>query len=162
MVHIAAPIDKALFLKQLFIDNYADMVNFANAFFSNIDIAEDAVQDTFVIAQKKIDDLIKSPNPEGWLMNTLKNVNGNIFKRQKRLVEMFVPLNDTNLGSDEVTNIQFEFDGIISGDELCLLFWIYCDGMSYQQAADILGINLSACKKRIQRAKMRFKQATEK
>ena len=138
------------------------MVNFASAFFGNIDIAEDAVQETFVVALNKIESLMKSSNPGGWLMSTLKNVNGNIYKRQKRLLELFVPLLETDMDRSIAFDFHVEFSGIVGEEDLRLLFWIYCDGMPYQQAADTLGISLSACKKRIQRAKVRFKQAMEK
>ena len=159
MVTVAVSDDKDKFLNQLVIDNYQNMVNFASAFFSNRDIAEDAVQETFVVALRKIDILMKSPNPAGWLMNTLKNINGDIYRQRKRLANIFTKLEDIHPSIESVNNFRFEYEGIIDKDELVLLFWIYCDGLSYQEAADILDISLDACKKRIQRAKLRFKQA---
>ena len=54
------------------------------------------------------------------------------------------------------------YAGLIDEETLSLLIWIYCEGTSYQEAADWLGISLNACKKRIQRAKIALKRAIEK
>ena len=54
------------------------------------------------------------------------------------------------------------YAGLIDEETLSLLIWIYCEGTSYQEAADRLGISLNACKKRIQRAKIALKRAIEK
>ena len=54
------------------------------------------------------------------------------------------------------------YAGLIDEEALSLLIWVYCEGTSYQDAADRLGISLDACKKRIQRAKLALKHAIEK
>ncbi len=54
------------------------------------------------------------------------------------------------------------YAGLIDEETLSLLIWIYCEGTSYQEAAERLGISLNACKKRIQRAKIALKRAIEK
>ena len=51
-----------------------------------------------------------------------------------------------------MTDTENVFDG----------FALYCEGTSYQEAANRLGISLNACKKRIQRAKQALKLAIEK
>lgn len=61
-------------LRQLYIKHYGYLIRFARSFVKN-DLAEDLVQETFLIAQKRLDRVLSSENPTGWLINTLKNCN---------------------------------------------------------------------------------------
>ena len=151
----------AAILDKLILDNHDTLLGFACHFLNNPETAEDAVQDTYLVAQIRFDDMMTSPNPAGWLMNTLKNIIGDIYERRKRMRELFVPLDENHATTGFPSNPRLEYEGIVGGKDLDLLLWVYCDELSYQEAADRLGINLSACKKRIQRAKIRFRQAME-
>ena len=71
-------------LRQLYIENYAHLVRTARSFV-NADLAEDLVQETFLIAQKRLDRVVNSPNPTAWLVKTLKNVIGNTEIRTCRI-----------------------------------------------------------------------------
>lgn len=75
------------------------MEYYAARFFKNQDLAQDVVQETFLIAQAKIEQVMESPSPKGWLFNTLKNVIGNTYKQQKRLANM-IPIEDCELPTD--------------------------------------------------------------
>lgn len=149
---------KSAFLERIFMENYSDMESFARRFFQNEDIAQDAVQETFLVAQIKIEQLIVSPEPRGWLFNALKNVCGNIYKQQKHLAAI-VPEEDYNAAEPMELSVLTEYQGAIPAEDLQLLIWIYCDEDTYADAAQRLGISLAACKKRIQRAKLKFKEA---
>lgn len=48
------------------------LLNYAKRLLLNKSLAEEAMQETFVIACQRLDSLKSSPNPQGWLMNTLK------------------------------------------------------------------------------------------
>lgn len=56
-------------------------------------------------------------------------------------------------------SVLTEYQGAIPAEDLQLLIWIYCDEDTYADAAQRLGSSLAACKKRIQRAKLKFKEA---
>ena len=58
-------------LRQLYIENYAHLIRTARSFV-NADLAEDLVQETFLIAQKRLDRVVNSPNPTAWLVKTEK------------------------------------------------------------------------------------------
>ena len=148
------------FLESLFLKHYRQMESYAARFFSSRDLARDVVQETFLVAQIKIDALMASPSPQGWLFNTLKNVIGNTYKQQQRLASI-VPLDECNLSSDMPLSVSATYQNMIPQEDLELLIWVYCDGEPYAEAAKRLGISLSACKKRIQRAKLKLKEALE-
>lgn len=151
---------KNKFLEKLFLENYSCMEFYATRFFNNQDLAQDVVQETFLIAQAKIDHLMASASPRGWLFNTLKNVIGNTYKQQKRLTRM-VPIQNCEIPTTMELSVEATYQALVSAEELQILIWVYCDGLPYAQVADRLGISLSACKKRIQRARLRFKTALE-
>jgi len=146
-------------LKDLYIRNYAKMKLVAKKSLSNLEQAEDVVQDTFLVAQEKIEDLITSPKPEGWLMQTLRNIIGDFYRRQKRLLNIYTSIDNEQIPSKIKVNLHLEYEGTIDKEDFNLLIWVYCDGLKYDEVAKKLGISLSACKKRIQRAKLNFKKA---
>jgi RNA polymerase sigma-70 factor (ECF subfamily) len=152
--------EKKAFLEELFLKNYAAMESYAAHFFQNRDIAQDVVQETFLIAQIKLDTLMASPAPRGWLFNTLKNVIGNTYRQQKRLRQL-LPLEDRDRSGPLELPLETKYRALISEEDLRLLIRIYCDGWHYAEAAEQLGISLAACKKRVQRAKGKLKKALE-
>ena len=151
---------KKEFLERLFLENYSHMEYYAMRFFKNKDLAQDVVQETFLIAQLKIDQLMDSSAPRGWLFNTLKNVIGNTYKQQKRLADM-VSIQDCEIPTNMEVSVETTYESMVSNEELQVLIWVYCEGWSYAEVAKRLGIGLDACKKRIQRARLRFKAALE-
>lgn len=153
--------EKKEFLERLFLENYSFMEYYATRFFRNQNLAQDVVQDTFLIAQAKIDRLMASESPKGWLFNTLKNVIGNTYKQQKRLADM-VSIDDCDIPAATDISVEATYRTMIPDEDLQLLIWIYCEERPYSEAAERLGISLAACKKRIQRARLRFKAAYEK
>jgi DNA-directed RNA polymerase specialized sigma24 family protein len=148
-------------LEKLILENHDTLLGFASCVLSNTNNAEDAVQDTYLVAQIKRSDMLNSLNPAGWLMKTLKNIIGDIYKRRSKMLELFVPLDENLTTNGLPINFRLEYEGIIGKKDLDLLFCIYCDELPYQEAAGKLGISLSACKKQIQRAKLKFQKAME-
>ena len=61
-------------IERLYLDLYPLLFEYARSSLSSDSLAEEAVQETFRIACQKPESLIHSPNPEGGLVNTLKNV----------------------------------------------------------------------------------------
>lgn len=149
---------QSAFLERMFMENYSDLETFAYRFFKNQELAQDAVQETFLIAQIKIDQLMACPVPRGWLFNTLKNVNGNVYKQRQRLEDM-VQEEDYDAAEPMELSVLTEYQGAIPTEDLQLLIWIYCDEDTYTDVAERLSISLAACKKRVQRAKSKLKEA---
>lgn len=152
---------KKEFLEKLFLENYSFMEYYATRFFRNQDLAQDVVQDTFLIAQAKIDRLMESESPKGWLFNTLKNVIGNTYKQQKRLADM-VSIDDCDIPTTTELSVEATYHSMIPEEDLQLLIWVYCEERPYSEVAQRLGISLAACKKRIQRARLKFRAAFDK
>ena len=147
-------------MRQLYIKHYNYLVRFALRFAKN-DLAEDLVQETFLIAQKRLDRVLSSKNPTGWLINTLKNVIGNTYQRRQFIYTTLIPETVIDESREYMCSVNDMYAGLIDEEALSLLVWVYCEDVSYQEVASCLGISLSACKKRIQRAKRALKRAIE-
>ena len=162
-------------IAQLYREMYRKLVVYAeNAL--NDSLAEEAVQDTFRIACSKYDELMNSSNPQGWLMNTLKNVIRNIRKEQANLNKYFVmtmSLDDEEFmevcafGTDvhkrlEDTEVDLMYSDLLTEEEYRLLTLIVRYRYSVLEAAQEFGINVETCKKRAQRAKKKLRKIPEK
>ena len=153
---------KKKYIEQMYMENYDDMLRYASIALDNSDLAQDAVQESFLIAQARADKFMASPEPRGWLFNVLKNVIGNMYKQQKKLVSVNQAMTETRDHRELEPGFGTKYKGLISDEELQMLIGVYCCGCSYAEIAERLGITLSACKKRIQRARRRFEEAINK
>ena len=72
--HSGEVLSKEVFFRQLFEENYQKLINFICYAYLKVEVktAEDIVQDTFVEAMNKYDQIVHHPNPGGWLMNTAR------------------------------------------------------------------------------------------
>lgn len=129
-------------------------------------LAEEAVQDTFLVACRRADALFSSPNPQGWLMNTLKNT---IRSMQKERKEMTVMLGRYLLdrygeccSAEEALPMSLLFGNMAGTEEFRLLYELVIVGKSHKELAEARGISLTACRKRVQRAKETLKKFFEK
>ena len=125
-------------------------------------LAEEAVQDTFRIASYRAKKLLSSPNPQGWLTITLKNVIANMKLMRARLSKVVVASLDADKSmpyavTDE-TDVDFIYGDLISREDYDLLKRIVFEKQTMPEAASELGISIEACKKRVQRAKKNLRE----
>ena len=133
---------------------YNDLLRYAKRILMNDGLAEDAVQDTFQIAMSKPEKLAASPNPVGWLYETLKYVLKHAQRDRQRYMRMMVSLElipEESLSTDEIMLKLSTLYG--DDDEMKLLILFYGYGFSVRALADMLGITEGACKMRIRRGK---------
>ena len=144
-------------IDRLYLQMYPMLFEYARSSLSNDALAEEAVQDTFTIACQKPEALCDSPNPEGWLVNTLKNVLSNTIRSQniarRILLDYFASnVNDISVSSDRV-GLEILYDDIADLEEFKLLKEMALDGRSYLEMAEERGITVGTCRKRVERAK---------
>lgn len=136
------------------------LFRYSKVLFDNPSIAEETVQETFIIACLNYKKLIASPNPEGWIMNTHKNVCRNFKKTTNRYLNQMISLDGIPLSS-QYTEDVYDDDALasfVTTEDFIILKKIILDGYSHKDLAEELGISIDACKKRFQRAKQRFKK----
>lgn len=136
-------------IEKLYREMYSLLYIYAENALANKHLAEEAVQDTFRIACAKAEAVLGSPNPKGWLVNTLKYVILNIRRTQAKL---------------NATEIEFMamYTGLLDEKDFKLLELLALKRYSMLEAANEFGISIEACKKRVQRARKKLVKILEK
>ena len=118
---------------------------------------EEAVQQTFEIACRKIDDFCNSPNPDGWLTKTLSFVVRNIESRQRserRVIAMTDDYRPDLVAAPEVPlPLWVTYGSLVDTPQFRLLYETEVLGYTLAEVAKNLGISKVACKKRAERAR---------
>lgn len=145
------------YITKLYLSMYNFLLDYAETCLGNHSQAEEAVQETFEIACQKYDDLRGSARPEGWLVNTLKNVMSNMRRNQESASKLFkeyivTQCRELSFAEDSV-RIEVLYENIAETEELKLIKEMALEGYSHLEMAEKRGISIPACRKRVQRAR---------
>ena len=144
-------------IEQLYFEMYELLLAYARSSLENDSLAEESVQETFRIACLKPNDLLESPNPKGWLINTLKNTIRNSKRSRatarKLLVAYMAEGNYDIAYSEDKISLEVMFENVAHLDEFKLIKEMAVEGKTHLEMANARGISVDACKKRVQRAK---------
>ena len=97
-------------IEELYMQMYDKLFVYARSSLSNDSQAEEAVQETFRIACTRADVLYTSPNPEGWLVNTLKNVLSNMAHNRATASRIMTQYISTQIKELTVTEDRLRFE----------------------------------------------------
>ena len=154
--------DEEEWFDKLYIENSPRMVKLATYLLRNRQIAEELVDEAFLIFLSKRPDLNHLPNLPGWLSQTLKNLILNELNSSKYRMEypidedMNIPSTDTN----ELPLSELLPKGLKPNKrEILILF--YEKQLSYEQIAERLGISVLNCRTRLFRAKAHYRELTD-
>ena len=123
-------------LEEYYRQEYESMLKFARYSLHNENLAEVAVQETFLIASKRFKKFVKSPNSVGWLFNTLKNVIHQLKRERQKALERYVSLDSVQEPSAEMPPISSL--PISKNADLQLIAQLYVDEYSLEQIAEKL------------------------
>ena len=133
------------------------LLEFAESSLHNYALSEEAVQQTFEIACRKIDDFCSSPNPDGWLTKTLSLVIRNMEKRQRserRVIAITDEYRPDLVAAPEVPlPLRVTYGSLVDTPQFRLVYEAEVLGRTYKEIAKDLGISESTCKKRAERAR---------
>lgn len=144
-------------IEHLYLEMYDLLLAYARSSLKNEPLAEEAVQETFRIACMKSEDLLTSPNPKGWLINTLKNTIRNTERSRASAGQLLVAYaavqgHESTFSEDQVS-LEVTYENVAHSEEFKLIKEMAIDGKSHLEMAQARGISVDACKKRVQRAK---------
>lgn len=151
-------------LDSYFLLYYDKLLGIALGSLGNRYKAEEAVQQVFFIASGKPEALINSPNPVGWLINTLKNVMANMrrsnFADERLLAKTTALYENTaqEMDIDDLLAIETLRPDIIKTPEFQFLKLFIYDGLSNSEVAEIYGITYLACRLRKSRYRKRLRE----
>lgn len=154
--------------EHFFRHNYAKMVAILVRYFglSEVEIAEDIVQDTLVEAMEKWSIQSIPNNPEGWLMDVAKKKTINFLKRNHNFETKIVPTIKSNtffeidesMEKDSMLRMIFTccHPSLPSESQISLALKTLC-GLSVAEIANALLTTESTINKRLYRAKQKFR-----
>lgn len=144
-------------IERLYLEMYDMLICYARSSLSEEALAEEAVQETFIVACQKPENLCGSPNPKEWLVQTLKYTVCNMRKSREtatRVLSDYITaqINEASFSEDRI-RLELLYENVADLEEFKLLKEFAIDGRSHLEMAKARGITVSACKKRLQRAK---------
>ena len=144
-------------IEQLYLEMYDMLISYARCSFEEESLAEEAVQETFQVACQKPDQLCESVNPKGWLVNTLKFTIRNMKRSRehaRQILSIYLFEQEELIAfSEDKLSLQLMYEDVSDLEEFMLIKEMAIDGRSHLEMANARGISVSACKKRVQRAK---------
>lgn len=153
-------------IERLYLQMYDMLMTYARANEESEELAEEAVQEAFRIACQEPEKLCGSPNPEGWVFLTLRNVIRNNRKQRARLrifLEEYVAgqVKEAAFSVDQI-NVELLYQNVAGSEAFKILSEMIYEGKSHAEMARDRGISVNACKKKVQRAKEELKKKIEK
>ena len=110
-------------IEELYLEMHDKLIIYARCALKNESLAEEAVQEAFHIACQKPEKLCNSPNPQGWLMLTLRNTIQNMRRSQtaaKNLMEKYLQKQPGALVfSEDAVNLRILYDSLADKNMLC-------------------------------------------
>ncbi len=164
---------EAPLVEQVFRDVYGQAVATLTRVFGDISLAEDAVQDAFLVASDRWSRTGIPPNPAGWIVTTARNRAIDTLRRSKRgaeLIEQLVPARAVS------TPLDFSEEATMVPDDQLRLIFTCCHpalrsehqvaltlrllgGLTLDEVARSFLVSESAMEKRLVRAKYKIKAA---
>jgi RNA polymerase sigma-70 factor (ECF subfamily) len=161
-------------VERVFREVYGQAVATLVRVFGDISLAEDAVQDAFVVALDRWPAAGVPPNPAGWIVTTARNRAIDGFRRSARGREIQEQL-AAGAGTPSVLSDDWEVSGPVSDDQLRLIFTCchpalrtdhqvaltlrLLGGLSVVEVARSFLVSEAAIAKRLVRAKYKIKAA---
>lgn len=144
-------------IEQLYMEMFQLLYSYARSVLVNEALAEEAVQETFRIACLRPSELCSSPNPRGWLVATLKNVLRNTkktqYNAQRLMAEYTAVYGSSPIFHRDQLKLELGYGNLVQKKEFQLLHQWAVEGKTIRELSREHGISVSACKKRLQRAK---------
>ena len=142
-------------MEDLYLELYEKLLSYAQCALEEDALAEEAVQEAFRVACLKVKNLQESPNPQGWIFNTLKNTIRNIKHSRanaSRIITQYLTVQE-DMSLEDQPSLETLYGALADTEEFKLLKEFALDMKSHYEMAQARGISVSACKKRLQRAK---------
>jgi RNA polymerase sigma-70 factor, ECF subfamily len=135
---------------------------FAISLCSNVDRADDLVQETLLRALSHIDQFEPGTNMSAWLFTILRNLFRSDYRKRRREVEDDDGSYADSLKSQPEQTARLELDELpaalakLPADQREAVILVGASGLSYEEAAHICGCPIGTIKSRVNRARGRL------
>ncbi len=148
--------EKEQFLFNLYTQERRRLVSIAFRLLKNKNDVEDVVQDTFIIAISKADEVVKHPCPSKWLVLTLKNIIRNLNRIYLKEQNLVFPLGDQEIATFDLISeksLILLLESCLSKPHYDIFVDYYFKEIDIKNVALRHNISLSACKMRLKRSR---------
>ena len=149
--------EQDIFFTAIYLDRRKSLLEYAESNLHNHALAEEAVQQAFEIACRKIEDFQSSPNPEGWIFNAVRFVVFNMASRQRTELRVIAPVDeyrpDLVAALADPLPLRVHFGQLVDTPQFRIVYEMEIMGRTLAEIAIDLGISEAACKKRAERAR---------
>lgn len=124
-------------------------------------LVQDAVQETFRVVCEHIDVIAEHESPEGWVMTAFKYIlrrAGQNRERDAAIVERLTRSQGGEGGRTDDSDPDTLYGDLVNNEDYKLIRRLAERGCTTSELAKELGISVSACEKRIQRARKRLQK----
>ena len=155
------------FVHDLYEQHFVALLNYARRLGFRDEVAEDYVQDTFVVVVRHIDEVKNCRSTRAYLIKVLKNTIGynlRSIRYASSLKEKLAKKKQyTRAREPGIEELEPEtlYRGLISDEDLDLLIQYYQNGWSLKELAVKLGITYETCKKRLLRAREHLRRVLD-
>lgn len=152
------------FIDELYITQFNMMFSFAQTVMGNEEASREIVQDTFHLACQKIDMIMASPNPQGWLMKALEYKIRRVWREKKQEIQYIAQLpEDFDFGNLADESLPEEDVEILYCDwareqDFELLREFAVEDKAIKTIAEEHGISIDSCTKRLSRIKEKLRR----
>ena len=153
-------------IEKMVIQYQTPLLRLCYAYLHDTELARDAVQETFIKAYRNMDKYRETASEKTWLsriaINTCKDMNrSGWFRHVDRSVTPDMLPEPAKPVEPEDRELTMEIMKLPAKmREAALLCWL--QGMTYNEAADALGISLQAIGNRLNRARKKLREAMER
>ena len=145
------------FFTAIYLDRRKPLLEYAESNLHNHALAEEAVQQAFEIACRKIEDFQSSPNPQGWIFNAVRFVVFNMASRQRTESRVIAPVDeyrpDLVAAPADPLPLRVHFGQLVDSPQFWIVYEMEIVGRTLAEIAIDLGVSEAACKKRAERAR---------
>ena len=153
-------LDRNAFMSHLFEHEYPRLIRIAYRQTGSQQMAEDLVQETFILALMRYKELAMHPALSAWLAKTVHNLAQNERHRTERHPE--IPLEEAvGLPADKPIRLEDFLPVQLSKEDQALLIWRFGQQRSCREIASHLGISEGACRMRVSRALKKCRELLE-
>ena len=154
------------FFTAIYLDRRKSLLEYAESNLHNHALAEEAVQQAFEIACRKIEDFQSSPNPQGWIFNAVRFVVFNMASRQRTERRVIAPVDeyrpDLVAAPADPLPLRVHFGQLVNSPQFRIVYEMEIVGRTLEEIAIDLGISEAACKKRAERARKHLQKKLRK
>ncbi len=162
---VKGPDSKDARIEQMVVRHQLPLLRLCYAYLHDEELAKDAVQETFIKAYQNLEDFRESSSEKTWLtriaINTCKDLRrSGWFRHMDRSVTPDMIPEPVAPVEPEEESLTMEIMKLPAKlKEVALLCWF--QGMTYNEAAETLGISLQAVGSRLNRARRKLRSVME-